>query len=980
MFGMEEEKKDNKEKEKEKENENENEDIKRCEKKEMKKMEGEDKAKGEDKKIEDVRGREGVKKMDGKKENKKIDEDKNIKGNTKFKEEDKSLKSKANNELDVLDSKKQETKITSIEKITVKTKDSKDNIYNKNIVGEEKKSLKLNVENRKGGGFKEDNKDRSKILKEVEDDKKDKNKQIIKAVEEKKDRNKQMIKVIEEKKEKNQDYKSGKTIEKNKKLQEDKKVEKPKTSTKIQQEDLKNNKIKPEIKVKTNVTIGKQQEKPKKLFPQEIEKFDSENLDTAETPKIKASIKSLKAKSQSLENQKNSKTSEKPDKNPKISTKSTKPINKARIKKKSSKSSEKSISSSEDNQESSENDYESDGIKEIIEEISSDEDMEESSEISSEQQKSLENSPHLDPSLKIQTSKILKKSQNPTSKTPNLTIKTESIVPNPNSLEDLLSTPSIIPQKQIIIAKSSLQSKNSKRIKSKKNTKKGSKTRKKHPKKVQLYSVEGQDVVISIMNEDKKSSEFPQIDENPTTQIDPQSSNNLLENSLSLLSPTSETPKPSHLSSQGTLVTTSRSSTKDHNNLLDFKRNSSKILNFPSKGLKKDPIKSFISNFSIALLETINQIAKNQPKKLIKPFIDTSKSFSQSYDPSITPTSPASPSFQQLEKALNALKIDNDYEDEGKDSVNNLPQDYIPKLYTSYSLLIPNNKPENIPSSLTQRPTLISSPTKLSDKYKNISKFYSKKTEYEKIPSLLSKFSTIQKVPTNGTLKNAHSDSSDSDNLTSSLYSESESIDYRRSDYMKHSALYEVENFELIKNLANTIYGANFFDMSGNNSKTPSARGSILALSEEVVKVLKDCEEGKGEENNEERGKVESFEKEVDRNELNIMFEQNNERYLFFKQDSINFKVPKMEFNTEKLVIENGLDFDNKRRIELKNQFLTSRPYFSDSDESEECTFIKIIPAEENIADKLKFDKKSIQRALQRKKSYPKQPYLAMIK
>jgi hypothetical protein len=47
-------------------------------------------------------------------------------------------------------------------------------------------------------------------------------------------------------------------------------------------------------------------------------------------------------------------------------------------------------------------------------------------------------------------------------------------------------------------------------------------------------------------------------------------------------------------------------------------------------------------------------------------------------------------------------------------------------------------------------------------------------------------------------LKNAHSDSSDSDDFTSSLDSESESIDYRRSDYLKHSALYEVENFELI--------------------------------------------------------------------------------------------------------------------------------------------------------------------------------------
>jgi hypothetical protein len=242
------------------------------------------------------------------------------------------------------------------------------------------------------------------------------------------------------------------------------------------------------------------------------------------------------------------------------------------------------------------------------------------------------------------------------------------------------------------------------------------------------------------MNEDKKSPEFLQTDENPTTQdeLPPSSSKNNLENSLSLLSPTSDTPKTSLLSTQGTLGRSS--STTDHN-LLDFKKNSSKILNFLPKGPKRDPIKSFISNFSIALLETINQIAKKRPKSIVKPPVDTSKSLNQSLNHSNSPT------FQhkQLEKALNALKIDNDHEDEGQDSVNDLPQNYIPKLYTSYSLLIPNDKPEPKSSPLTQRPTLISSPTKLSDKYKNVSKFYSKKTDYEKIPSFLSKLSTIQK-------------------------------------------------------------------------------------------------------------------------------------------------------------------------------------------------------------------------------------------
>lgn len=904
-----------------------------------------DRVKVEDKKKEDVRGREGIGKMDEKKEDKKIDEEKNRKFSKVFKEEDKSPKNKVNSEVNVPNTKNQEPKIKIIEKTTVKTKSANDNQVLKNTIEEEKKSLKLSTENKKDKNYKEDKKDRSKILKEVEDDKKDKNKQI------------------------------SKTIEKNKKLQEDKNFEKNKKS-KTLQEELKSHKSKAETKAKEHVPI----EKPKKILTQEqTEKSNIENLDTAETPQKKSSLKLLKAKSQSLENQKKSNKTEKPDNSKnKDPTIYSKPNNKAKIKKKSSKSSDKSISSSDDNQESSENDYENNDIQEIIEELSSDEDMEEVSEISFELQKSSENSP--DPLKKTQPSKVIKKTQNPTSKTSNLIMKTEGELSEPKSSEEPLSILNTLQQKQITITKSPLQSTKPKRTKSKKNPKQASKTKRKRPKKVQLYNVEGQDVVISIMNEDRKSPEFLQTDENPSVQVEPppssQSSKNNLENSLSLLSPNSDTPKASLLSTQGTLGTLNRSSSTSEHNLLDFKRNSSKILNFHPRGPKKDPIKSFISNFSIALLETINQIAKIRPKSIVKPPVDTSKSLNQSsYGHN------NSPAFQhkQLEKALNALKIDNDYEDEGKDSVNDLPQNYIPKLYTSYSLLIPNNKPEPQSSPLTQRPTLVSSPTKLSDKYKNVSKFYSKKTEYEKIPSLLSKFSTIQKIPTNGTLKNAHSDSDDSDDFTSSLDSESESIDYRRSDYLKNSALYEVENFELIKNLANTIYGANLFERSGNNSRTPSARSSILAMSEEVLKALKDCENDKVEAEIEESIE-ESFEKEADRNELNIVFEQGQERYLFFKQDSIKFKVPKMELNTEKLIMENELDIENKRRMELKNQFLTNRPYHSDSDDSEEYTFIKIIPAEENIADKLKFDKKSIQKALQRIKSHPKQSRFALIK
>ncbi|OMJ74792.1 hypothetical protein SteCoe_26208 [Stentor coeruleus] len=902
-------------------------------KKEMKKIK--DEVKGEDKKKEDVRGREGIRKVDKKREDKKIDGEKNEKGNKGVKNEDKSLKGKVNNESDTQNNKKKGLNIKSIDK----TKDANDKKTLKNAV-EEKKLLKLNPESKKERKYKEDNKE-SKLLKEVEDEKKDKNKKISKDVEEKKEKNQddKSGKIIE----KNQDDKSSKSIEKNKKLQEDKEVEKTKINTKYQQEELKNLKNKP-----THI------EKPKKILHQEqIEKSDSDNLDTAETPQKKIPIKSLKTKSQSLENKKYPKVSEKNQtKDPKESTKNSKSINKEKIKKKSSKSPEKKVPSSGDNQESSEND----DIQEIIEEISS-EDMDEISEISFELEKSPENSPQLNSSPKTQPPKILNKSQISTSKTPNLMIKTEEALLSSINPENPLSNLNTLPKKQITISKSPLQSTKPKRIKSKKSPKQVSKTKKKKQlKKVQLYNVEGQDVVISIINEDRKSPEFPQTDEN----------------SLSLLSPTSETPKASLLSTQGTLESQGQPSINDQN-LLDFKRNSSKVLNSSSRRLKRDPIKSFISNFSIALLETINQIAKKRPKKIIKPPIDTSKSLNQSYNHTTSPT------FQhkKLEKALNALKIDNDYEDEGQDSVNDLPQDSTQKLHTSYSLLIPKTKPDPQSSPLTQRPTLISSPSKLSDKYKNVSKFYSKKTEYEKTPSLLSKFSTIQKSPTNGILKNVHSDSSDSDDLSSSLNSESESIDYQKSDYLKNSALYEVENFELIKNLANIIYGANIFDKSGNSSKVPSSRSSFLVLSEEVSKVLKDCEEEKREE---EEKIEECFEKEVDKNELNIVFDQNKERYLFFKQDSIVFKVPKMEFNTERIIMENGLDFDNKRRIELKNEFLTRRPCLSDLEDSEEYTYIKIIPAEENIADKLKFDKKSIQKALQQKKSHPKQLRYNLIK
>jgi hypothetical protein len=129
-----------------------------------------------------------------------------------------------------------------------------------------------------------------------------------------------------------------------------------------------------------------------------------------------------------------------------------------------------------------------------------------------------------------------------------------------------------------------------------------------------------------------------------------------------------------------------------------------------------------------------------------------------------------------------------------------------------------------------------------------------------------------------------------------------------------------------------------------------------------VVEVL--------EENKKEVEKRVSENKDIDINELNIAFEQNDQRFLFFKQSSIKFEIQKLDLNIEKLTVESEFDLENKRRIELKKLFQTSRPHNQSLEICEDLTSLKILSIEANLADQLNLDIKAIQKALKHKKSF----------
>ncbi|OMJ69778.1 hypothetical protein SteCoe_32415 [Stentor coeruleus] len=580
--------------------------------------------------------------------------------------------------------------------------------------------------------------------------------------------------------------------------------------------------------------------------------------------------------------------------------------------------------------ESSHQATENESIDEIIEEISDNESFEEFSDNNS--QSSDKNSISSD---KNQSQKITLSTRKPKSKeNPKTSIKASS------KLSQLQNSEEFTPSSKDKSSPKQKEIKNNKLLIEKSPGKKSSKkSSKKNLKKEQVYNIDGEDLVIRVNDDTKFEQSYQKEIENKghtgyETIRNTQESNNSSSKAEYLY-------KPTLLNSQDSLI---QSLTIPQNT--PGRKNSFKnILTFPSSTLKiKDPIQSFISNFSIALLETINDIANYKTKKR------------NSSIESLDPQSISTHKSKLLEKALTSLNKQKDYQDEFQDHVNDLPQNLNQKLHSSISLIPPELESKSLTN---QNPTLESFPTTLSEKYKNISKFYSKKTEYEKIPSLLSKYSMIEKISQKSTLKN-DSDSSDSDDFSDSLESETELEEFKNNDFLKNSALYEVENFELIKNLAKSIYGDKPMEQSENESKEM----------DDIVEVI-------GENKNQSDkagGKLGSkgFREinGIDLNELNIAFEQNGQRFLFFKQNSIKFETPKLDLNIEKLTVESEFDLENKRRIELKKLFLKSRPRNQSLDACEDLTSLKILRIEENIADQLNLDIKTIQKALKHKKSF----------
>lgn len=824
-------------------------------------------------------------------------------------------------------------------------KSKNDLIKAKVIEKKDKKDLGENEElNKNEPKRKQENANSKNKLEEIKDD--------IKSIAKSKD--------IEKKNESNPKYTEKKNALQNDKKDNPKKqqksIEESKSTQKNFKEDLKStNKI--SLANDPNLINKEKKQKSEKNVKLNIkensEKSDNETLETLDTPQKKFANKSiktekLKQKTITLSENiiknakitiKNPSNTNKPIKEPKVIQnipnqeikKSTSQPSNIKIKEESESPPQEEINI-DMSFESSHQITEDESIEEIIEEISDNESFEDFSESDNDSISSNEN----------QSQKRTILTRKPKSKkNPKVYVKGS---PNTKLSHLKNSGEFTLSSKEKLLSKQKVSTKNQVRdtkILKKKNKSPAKKSKKNKSKKEQIYSIDGEDLVIRVVNDDIKHQLSTQKDIGNKGYTDLGAIPLILESQESnYLSPSTDYHHKNTLhSTQDSLA---KSLTIPHSTK-GRKNSFTRLLAFPSTPTIKNPIESFISNFSISLLETINDLANY--KNLSNEHTNQIRSPSiQNHDlPSIS-----AHDNKPLEKALTCLNKQKDYQVESQDLVNDLPQDLNSKLYSSISLISSGSETRPI---INQKPTLEPFPITLSEKFKNVSKFYSKKTEYEKIPSLLSKFSIIEKISQKNTLKK-ESDSSGSDNFSSSLESESGSEEVKNNDFLKHSALYEVENFELIKSLAKSIYGDKPIEESVSPSKEMDSFAEVL------------------EENKKEGDKGVGETKDIDINELNIAFEQNDQRFLFFKQSSIKFEIPKLDLNIEKLTIESELDLENKRRIELKKLFLTSRSRNQSLEICKDLTSLKIFSIEANLADQLNLDMKAIQKALKHKKSF----------
>ena len=397
----------------------------------------------------------------------------------------------------------------------------------------------------------------------------------------------------------------------------------------------------------------------------------------------------------------------------------------------------------------------------------------------------------------------------------------------------------------------------------------------------------------------------------------------------------------------------------------------------------KNPIQSFLQNFSRALLFTINIVSSQANQDVDVLSKRTKKAFASRIGN--RKTTQEANIFKNkrilLEKSI--LEGNDEFSEILEESEISFNEKINPPISTKNSLAIPLNSESLREKIIKEKSLLEKSPITImkeklnaeeenakaeSDREKiqktktdmrrnskllNVSKSYSKRVNYDKLSFTKAAISVIKKPQDEES--SSYSDQSFEGSVTSSQassYSESEesdSLDFRKSsnNYARYSAIYELKHLDLVKNLAKVI-----FDAKAHQSvQIPLMKNFSIIHKEnsnidEIIKKLRIEEISKDSESRENND-------DVNARKLEVYKDESPENYLFFTNNLPTFPNQESTKVNEKLLVEQESDYDSMQRILLKNKFL-ERSSKIHGKFNDEFAYIQILPTEENISEKYK--------------------------
>jgi hypothetical protein len=346
--------------------------------------------------------------------------------------------------------------------------------------------------------------------------------------------------------------------------------------------------------------------------------------------------------------------------------------------------------------------------------------------------------------------------------------------------------------------------------------------------------------------------------------------------------------------------------------------------------IKRDPIKTFIQNFSVSLLETIFSFAKiakkaKKIKKVKKEGKNVEKGGNDVFEKSQTIT-PSIPSSEMLSLSFTKDKFHS--------SATASP---TPKS------LLAKNLAKSVISTQNKNSYLINHP-EIYSKYSSISPSYVKKSEI-----ILPKFSNSNSFKrkedspsiSSSSSESLEQDSSLEDSFEESSPEDSSSESLNIEDRLKSSAIYELNHLELIKTMAKSIFESNQLSQSFRPSDTFTK--NISDLGENLYSVV-EIDESKSKDQ-------ENPIQEISKDDLNIFGDRSPDKLIFFKDEKnqlvLNFKEKKKVAN-----FEDEPSFDLQVQMKNKEQFLKN---FEDKQKFTfaEYAVLQILPTEEFITEKL---------------------------